>query len=73
MKTIDTYRPKWAPHVQGQIGERDDEGEQLVLLTCDLCRDASRKVCRSAMPRQHVASYARAHLHRDALAVSKKP
>jgi hypothetical protein len=68
------YRPQWAPHVVGTYDVRayDPETgapeEQRVDMYCESCCEAHRVVCRTGHVREHVASFARLHQHRDPLA-----
>jgi hypothetical protein len=68
------YRPKWAPHVAGSYTEREFDPEERRYLpqqwqaSCEVCRAQHGPVwCESGLVRDHVSTFALAHLHRDPL------
>lgn len=68
--------PEWAPHVRGRYTERvwDPETKlhdpQTVEVRCTFggCEATWRTTCQSGHVREHIATFARLHLHRDPLA-----
>jgi hypothetical protein len=74
------WRPPFASHVKGTYEPRRwdpvlaKHDPQVVDLLCEECRDTHRVVCEQGRPRERIATFARLHLHGDALAkVSLKP
>lgn len=75
------YAPAWAgAHVAGSYtrltrGEDGEPEEQTVRASCSACgAELGPLKCRSGMPRHHVDTFARVHLHRHPLAdLPRKP
>lgn len=69
--TWESYSPNWAPHVTGlfspaEVDEETGEREpQIVFIACEKCEGTWRTLCHSGAVRQHVLTFAKAHLHRD--------
>lgn len=72
-KRRETWSPSWAPHITGTYDVRtyDPEtgvpDEQRVDIRCGSCGSTHRVVCRTGHVREHVATFARVHAHRDPL------
>jgi hypothetical protein len=71
------FSPPWAPHVQGRHTLRVIDVEtgrpeaQRYEAKCGKCgAQWGPTTCETGMVRQHIATFARAHLHRDPLAPS---
>lgn len=67
------WSPQATPHVVGEYADRAfDENElpkpQAFMCRCTHCGAAWGSICTSGNVRQHIASFALRHLHRDSLA-----
>ena len=69
MRPLDkTWSPQAHPHVVGVYSERIPGDDQHYAVTCKRCGETWGPVkCDSGMVRRHIASFAIAHAHRDAL------
>lgn len=72
--TWTTWTPPYAPHVEGRYTELEidpDTNQPLEQRVSAMCRQCGAEwgpvTCTSGMVRQHIATFARVHLHRDAL------
>ena len=66
------WSPPWAPHVEGSYDDRepDEDGipqEARVEARCRTCGATFRRMCASGLMRNWIATFARAHIHRDPL------
>ena len=72
------YSPRWAPHVKGRYSRRvlDPDTKmpepQRVEVTCGVCGQQYRNLCRQGMPRQHISRFAQQHLHRAPLQPARR-
>lgn len=68
-----SFRPPFAPHVEGVYDERryDPEAraweEQKIEITCEVCSTVHKVTCTTGLAREHVNRFARVHVHRDPL------
>lgn len=70
------YVVRWAPHVKGEIPNRESNGDggfevQWVKMSCAVCGDRAKWPCTTGAPRQRVLQYAKMHLHKDPLGSGK--
>lgn len=71
MGTRIEYRPNWAKHCIGIYQPRSFDPEtgeleeQKIELTCEKCGTVAKATCKRGNPREHVAHFAIAHLHKD--------
>lgn len=70
------FVPAWAPHIEGYyfarpINEDGQPEEAEVGAKCTVCGESFKKMCLSGLMRQHIAVFARVHLHRDPLQVKR--
>ncbi len=70
----ESYSPRWAPHVVGRYERRAFDPTlhvhepQRYVVTCAACGAEHRGECASGMVRDHIATFARVHVHAE-----KKP
>ena len=73
---LETYSPKFAPHVTGTYERKVDEDgrpERIeVALTCSTCGDRCAVPCYAGAPRTKVLAYAMNHVHADPMAVPER-
>jgi hypothetical protein len=73
VEAMNEYRPRWAPWVVGTFQEPEFDPTRgcyeplRVDVRCEKCGEATRRTCDSGQPRDHVARFARLHVHRDPL------
>lgn len=70
----ETYSPLWCPNVVGRYSPRQQDPEtgmpeeQLWEAECTACKARwGPAACTSGLVRNHIANFAKAHTHRDAL------
>jgi hypothetical protein len=74
----ESWSPEWAPHAVGRYEAREVDPEtglaepQRIEMTCSVCKDTARRSCTSGQVRQHIATFARMHLHRSPLDLPPK-